>query len=224
MAPQLVRVRSTAEQAQALSLAKINQAMFGAAEAGDLAKVEDMLAQGAQPDEFKSDRGFTALTAVCANGDDGHADTDGRDHWQVAERLINAGAQLELKTMVVLPQPPALSCMPALPTPRLESSQLPSLRVHMVPVLARACLNSRLPGAKELTFHAMFRQTSQTSVFPLIGIGGTPLIYAADVGNVKTVDVLIKAGARVDEQSASLNTALICGILRCLCFVVLPVR
>ena len=64
----------------ALSLAKINEAMFGAAEAGDLAKVEDMLAQGAQPDEFKSDRGFTALTAVCANGDDGHADTDGRDH------------------------------------------------------------------------------------------------------------------------------------------------
>ena len=87
-----------------------------------------------------------------------------------------------------------------------------------------ACLSSRLPEAKELTFNAMFRQTSQTSVFPLIGIGGTPLIYAADVGNVKTVDVLIKAGARVDEQSASLNTALICGILRCLCFDVLPVR
>ena len=37
------------------------------------------------------------------------------------------------------------------------------------------------------------------------------MIYAADSGNLGIVNSLLKAGAKIDEQSSTENTALICG-------------
>jgi ankyrin repeat protein len=55
---------------------------------------------GAEPDAYKNERGYTALIAACANGDTGHADSDGRDHFQVVERLLEGGAELDQTTKV----------------------------------------------------------------------------------------------------------------------------
>ena len=60
-------------------------------------------------------------------------------------------------------------------------------------------------------FCVLCRQTGSTQ---LINNGGTPLMYAAEKGQLAVMDVLIKAGAALDVQSTCDNTALICAAVR----------
>ena len=69
-------------------------------------------------------------------------------------------------------------------------------------------------------------QQTRTGSTQLINYGGTPLMYAAEKGQLAAVNVLLEAGAAVDVQSTTNNTALICAAVRghevhtptCLCW------
>jgi len=106
MAPPLLgRVASSAEQAASKDLQESNEKLCSAAEQGELEEVDRLLKQGAKPDGFKNERGFTPLIAVCANGNTGTSDCDGVDHFDCLDRLLEAGADVNQTTKVSFPFP-----------------------------------------------------------------------------------------------------------------------
>jgi len=94
------RVASSAEQAASKDLQESNEKLCSAAEQGKLEEVDRLLKQGAKPDGFKNERGFTPLIAVCANGNTGTSDCDGVDHFECLDRLLEAGADVNQTTKV----------------------------------------------------------------------------------------------------------------------------
>ncbi|XP_033231273.1 ankyrin-1-like [Belonocnema kinseyi] len=162
--------------------------LYIAAYYGHKRVVEILLEKGADPNNFKCyEPHLTPLHAAAQGG-----------HDQIVELLLKCGAKVNLEINIDSDE---ILCTPILAAARGGHERIVEMLLHYGANIKTKVLPSHVSFTKNIECIFSSEEKSESKTFLESTIGYTPLHFAAQVGNTKIVEMLLRHGADVNSMS-----------------------